>query len=65
MEAILDSVDEEVPELWDGWIGTLESCILDIDIFAFKRNNILLILWNETGNLTSSKHGVDSFKEGL
>jgi hypothetical protein len=65
VEAILHSVDEEHPELKERWIGTLEVKIFSVLVFALKLEDILLILWNETWDLSGSEHTVDGLKEGL
>lgn len=64
MKAILDSVDEVDPELKKIRLVSLTH-FLHVDILRFKAEDILLILWNKTGNLTSGEHTVDGFKETL
>jgi len=65
VEIILNTVEEIAPKDAGRRIFTLHTDFLHVNILALNRNEILIFLTEETWDLTSGKHRVDSFQEGL
>lgn len=65
MEVVLYSVEEEGKELTWRWILSSHSDFLHVHVLGFKSEDISLVLGNQTWNISSGKHSVDGFQEGL